>query len=934
MTDIVSSNSDSDSDKKIQLEDFAKSFIEIYKPFKLHYYKNILKYDNKKKFLDFLDFLDYNLCYYMYILYPDKYYYNKALIDAISTTKFNIDKDFFKDAIKNYNLKQQNIIKIKDNDINDKDIQSLINDTISTKPTNSETNNSETNISKSDFTEAHNILVAKYKDCKYIKIILDYYYINNTIDNNELLFVKKLLLLLDDYNYFNIYNNDIDTILDDIITDIKSIISSNNIENKTNEIDKTDEINNVKKYINLLENSEANFQDNNFLNNIDILFKKFVVISYFLIKVLDNDIDNDIYITKYISNNSLISIKTEVKNKTISESTLPSPTPSPSPPPPSPPTQPDNDWSWTPINRDFPYNNPYVIPSPPLYPYTPPPPLYPYTPPPPYNGGGGNNYSVKKAIDIFFGYLEWVNNKKFLDTVKNVYSNFKKRSLKSRLQYLIDLDKKFDKSIDNKKLSITSKELNDYKKILELLTAIKSDNYITPNDHEKLDTNYEEKLDDLIAKYSTNYTSKYEDIKKYYNDPKNSNLIFNTNKEVVIEFKNIANIFKIILKFLTIICIIISIIVLLLSTINLINLIIKIISNIVKLFYNVIVINNDTLSFKAKEIIKCTKDDYSYDIFNILNEQMTALSVFNSSIYIIYIIFAYVIIYISLVLYSMVFKFTHEFRGEIGDIDPEFNLFSIIIAIFIFSLIHLCIYKLLFKSLILPNYKNIDEYEKSLDKYIRDELNKYEINKEDDNNFFIIMSDSTRRKELNNIFADKILDLNEDNTTDIGRYLLIYDIYSYFTEYIYINEEKSKEIKEFFYKSDKSFLSYLDSHDKKLIKLYHEELDFYNEIPIEKLEYFKPINRNIGDIISKINKYIIKYDGSFFPFLLICIYIFVIFIFNMIAVYIIFEMVNLSKPSKLFPPIVYIISNKYIEFSKYLFSNNIITAILSIFKFK
>jgi hypothetical protein len=295
--------------------------------------------------------------------------------------------------------------------------------------------------------------------------------------------------------------------------------------------------------------------------------------------------------------------------------------------------------------------------------------------------------------------------------------------------------------------------------------------------------------------------------------------------------------------------------------------------------YNKVIANNQIISYEAKDITKCTKSNYKDDIFNILNEQFTSLSVFNTSLYIIYILLAYIILYIIAVIYVRINSYTHILKGELRDIDPKYQLLTIIAIIFISCFIHLLIYKLFFKELSFNKFRQIHNYEIIIDNIINKNLSP--INKEYDEDFFLLLTDSTKRNEIDSKFLSKINDI-EQPLNNIGKYLFMYDIYMYFDEYIYMNDVVKEDIKSYLKisetSSDRTFISFLDSNERKLIKLYHEDLPFYNQIPSEKLGTFQKINEQVNKEISGINKLILKYSGTFYPFLFACIYIIGIFI--------------------------------------------------------
>lgn len=393
-------------------------------------------------------------------------------------------------------------------------------------------------------------------------------------------------------------------------------------------------------------------------------------------------------------------------------------------------------------------------------------------------------------------------------------------------------------------------------------------------------------------------------------------------KKTIIQFKQIANICKIPITILTVICIILLLITLLISLINVINLSIKLLTSIVSLFYNTIITNNQTISYSAKEIIKCTKNDFKYDIFNILNEQSTSFTVFNTVIYIIYILLFYILLYILAIIFANIYQYTHVLNGDIKDIDPKFQLLTIIGIIFVSSFIHLLIYKLIFRKLSFNKFKDINNYEVNLDNLISNNLSP--INTEYDNEFFDLMTDSTKRTEIDNMFAKMVEDIDQPST-NLSKYLLMYDLYMYFDEYVYMNDVVKDDLRKYFKlvpenNIDKTFISFLDANQRKLIKLYHEELPFYKQIPTNKLEAFQKTNEKVSQTIGTINKSIIKYIGTFYPFLICCIYIIGIFLFNVICTYIVMDFILTTQSDNIFPSFIYTIAFKYKELINHIYN--------------
>ena len=535
---------------------------------------------------------------------------------------------------------------------------------------------------------------------------------------------------------------------------------------------------------------------------------------------------------------------------------------------------------------------------------------------------GGNNDSIFKDLpDIF--KLYWYQHKIYEPVITKDFSIItadnidgsniilKSKSPLSALNLTKDnglylKQRKFNSIVDKllKNETITSKEMLYYNSIEDKVQSINTKH---TDDKEKL----------LLYIKDTK-----EKLKKQNIGFKEENIIDTT--KTILNFIKVADIFKLILVGLTVISIIIYIMVLLISIYNLINLLIKIISNIIYLFYNTGVTHNDTLSYMGKNIIKCTKDNYTGDIFNVLNEQLTALSVFNTNIYIIYILLGYVILYLLYFIYSSIFTKFYILNGTIKDIDPNFTLLTLIAIIFGSTFIHLLIYKFLFKTVCFNGYKDANTSETNLDDTIKNYLSRFKNTNDATENeiFYKLLTDTTKKDEIDIKFQNMVVELQEEESiTNLGKFLLIYDLYIYFQDYLYITDDKNKIIQDYFNKmmqnEDPSitFISLLDLNERRLIKPSHEELPFYNQIPTDKIEYFKKINTDVGEIINKVNKSIIKYEGSFYPFLFTCIYIFIICIYNFITTYIILKYISDNKDEKIFPQFIYNIADKFIEIS-------------------
>ena len=484
---------------------------------------------------------------------------------------------------------------------------------------------------------------------------------------------------------------------------------------------------------------------------------------------------------------------------------------------------------------------------------------------------------------------------------------FRNRDRKSLVYWQRTFNNIVNKLKNNSKIS--TKEIDTFNSIENSVNSVEI------KDDDKNKEKREAKRKALIEYIKTTK----EELEKQNIGFKDENII-NTNK-IILDFSKVVNVFKIILVGLTVISIIIYIVVLIISIYNLFNLLIKIIGTIIYLFYNKTLTHLDTLSYKAKNITKCTKDNYSGDIFNVLNEQLTALSVFNTNIYIIYIILGYVILYLLYFIYSLIFSKFYVFKGDIKDIDPKFTLLTVIAIIFMCSFFHLLIYKFLFKTICLNKFKECDKDETNIDDKLKTYLSSFkDIDEPSENTkFYNLLTDSTKKEEIDAKFQNMVLDLEEDRKSNLGKYLLIYDLYIYFQDYLYMDDKKKELIKDKFDEMMKgdtcktSFVSVMDLNERRLIKSYHQELPFYNQIPSEKSEYFKIIDTNIGDLLTSANKSIITYAGTFYPFLFTCIYILIICIYNIITTYIILKHISDNKEEQIFPQFIYTMADKIID---------------------
>ena len=232
---------------------------------------------------------------------------------------------------------------------------------------------------------------------------------------------------------------------------------------------------------------------------------------------------------------------------------------------------------------------------------------------------------------------------------------------------------------------------------------------------------------------------------------------------------------------------------------------------------------------------------------------------------------------------------------------------------------------MLFKSLAYAEYKKVDAYETSIDNEITKIIKTG--NETFDNTYLLLLHDQSKRGIVNDKIKQEIDNLNSNNVTDnnLYSYLLIYDIYVYLENNTFFNNTRKVEVDKYIIdimngnKPDNSFMSFLNANERKLLKPYHEELEYYKQIPTDKLEQYEIINENISKTITFINKNIISYTGTFNAFLFTCIYIIVIFIFNLIAFYLIANLVANSRESNTFYNWFVNIAQKYVLFNNLIF---------------
>ena len=370
-----------------------------------------------------------------------------------------------------------------------------------------------------------------------------------------------------------------------------------------------------------------------------------------------------------------------------------------------------------------------------------------------------------------------------------------------------------------------------------------------------------------------------------------------------IDFETVAKYFGYFLQGLIYFGIILLIFIVVLSFMSFLSLCYYMIVNILLLFINKgNTTNGLSLDYMYKNIVLCTKDNYGFDIFYILHETKQALLMLNICVYIIYLLIIYVITFLVYLLYSTMSR--KRLIGKITNID-ETNTFLILGGfLFIFAIVHYIIYLYVFKENAYKPYKKIHNLEKEIDDIIFDYIKIIDMNDNilQDNNFFDMLYDSSRIDDLNEYFKKNIIAKDPDNCLE--QKIIIYNLYCYFKDYINFDDNIKEKFKDYCCnKSDNkpllddnknikmTFISMLNNSEIRMIKKYNEELDYYNEIPEDNLDYFNDLNKSISNKINKINITTITYPKTFMPFLMTIIYIILILILNLVCLYIIISLI-------------------------------------------
>jgi hypothetical protein len=368
-------------------------------------------------------------------------------------------------------------------------------------------------------------------------------------------------------------------------------------------------------------------------------------------------------------------------------------------------------------------------------------------------------------------------------------------------------------------------------------------------------------------------------------------------------------------------------VVVLLSSVSFFVLIWDIVNYFVKSFINPNLTKAFTIDYLTKNMVYCNKNNYKDDRYFIFTVQSQNLSIFTLSAYILYLLLALLIFYLMHVLYA---TSTRKFlKGSIYDIDNEGGIIFIFILILGYSVFHLFLYTYLFKPFVYHQYKDYEQREKDveilLDEYIlikslTDSSTGGEVIV--DNNFFDVLFDSTRIDELNTLFLTGIKDKNSSGCLE--QKLIIYDIYTYLKEYISFDEKAQNNFKEYCTNNidnkppiegtDKktTFLSMLNNSEVRMIKKYHEELEFYQNIPDDKIEYYNELNKSLSKKLKSINEKIITYNKTLVPFFTTILYIIGVFfltigLFYMVINYVIMGDAKMSTENKFNYYFVYVL---------------------------
>lgn len=545
------------------------------------------------------------------------------------------------------------------------------------------------------------------------------------------------------------------------------------------------------------------------------------------------------------------------------------------------------------------------------------------------------NLSEEEQKKGLIKYRQLFDNKKgnWIEDIDEITdSKFKEELKEKQLRYQKYLIYDNPDEIDKDKHGEIKEFYNELKVIGDKL---KIQGIITQDEYDKV-----KNLEAHIRKFKNNKRFKgdieYENIISNIQDLKQSHvsddklLYIDENKDEFLRdkdkiyFQDYIAIFKLCLRLLTYLSIAFIIFILLLSIVAFFKLIYDIIVNVTSLF-----VNSDnssrslSLDYLSKTITRCTKDNFNDDRFFILTEQKQNINIFTIGIYILYLILLYLFVYFILFLYSKIADKT--LIGDPTYLDKEGMFMMLLFTIIMYSIIHLLVYKYIFKQNIYSPYKELQLREKEIDTKLTEYILIYAQGPDNklsddilvDHKFFEILYDASRIDELNEIFMDGIK--TNDATECLEQKIIIYNIYCYLREYIPFTEEMKEKFKNYctsdannkpkFTDSNipMTFVAMLNNREIKMIRKYNEDLSYYSDIPDKNIEYFNELNTNITEKIKKINLLILTNTNTMIPFFLTIFYIFFIVILNLIVLYIIIFIVVSRKDITLkeFNPYVY-----------------------------
>ncbi len=408
-------------------------------------------------------------------------------------------------------------------------------------------------------------------------------------------------------------------------------------------------------------------------------------------------------------------------------------------------------------------------------------------------------------------------------------------------------------------------------------------------------------------------------------------------KKKIIDFEVVANYFGIFLKFIIYFGFILLTFILILSFLSLLTVIYHVIINIIFLFINKGSSTNSlTLDYIYKNIVLCTKDNFSYDTFYVFHQTKQALLMLNICVYIIYLLIVYLITFTLMYLYVLISDKMIEdtiLKGSIYDIDKSGLFLTIFVVLLVYSIAHYGMYIFIYKENVYKPYNKIKDLEKEIDTTIFDFIKMTDMNGNilQDDNFFNMLYDSAQIDNLNKYFKDSIIAKDPDNCLE--QKIIIYNLYCYFREYINFDNDIKEKFKDYCTTSadDKplldekknikmTFISMLNNSEIRMIRKYNEELNYFNEIPENMTDYFNDLNKSISNKINKINITTITYPKTFMPFLTAVIYIILILILNLIFFYVVINLILNDKENKIANSIKYVatILNTYI-YDKFIF---------------